>query len=426
MKNILVFVLAGALLFACLPVSASEEEDFILNEIAEWTNVINTNGYTILDIRIGEISDDDLVWTFELAPGTYYFYGSGGMRVQDIDSYILDESGRELDADDSSDKIPKMKIKLDQPATIQLGITPFSYIEDYTSDYVCFIAASDGPGEILGFDGDVSDAVEPPPVRNPGEISIDEVYMEEMQFKLDEFLDYRSLDEPGSVQSGIVLVDPADFVYRENLESGIYQAFVFTDSRVDDYSLNVINADDESIAEGTLAWRNASANFGIKEASEIALGIDMTFSDETDATEAYAVFLIRPVCGVDEESRMEYVLDSMDDTLSWMEEQIDYEVITSDYGSLSFNGSPDILEFELDEGIYYLDCYGGPSLRDIGLILYDSDGGVIFRDERVLSAAFGEIEATEPMTVRAEITAMDWIIDVPEEYYYYVLMKIVE
>lgn len=72
MKFRLVVILTCLILLIASPSHASEEEDFILNEIAEWTNVIQTNGFTILDVWIGEISDDDIVYTLELAPGTYY------------------------------------------------------------------------------------------------------------------------------------------------------------------------------------------------------------------------------------------------------------------------------------------------------------------------------------------------------------------
>jgi hypothetical protein len=122
MKKILVVTLAIIVLFAAQPAFAGEREDFILREIAEWTNVININGYTILGNWISEISDEDLVYTFELAPGTYYFYGAGGLEVQDIDAYVQDESGSKLDEDSEPDKIPKLKIKLDEAAVVELVV----------------------------------------------------------------------------------------------------------------------------------------------------------------------------------------------------------------------------------------------------------------------------------------------------------------
>jgi hypothetical protein len=424
MKKILVVTLAIIVLFAAQPAFAGEREDFILREIAEWTNVININGYTILGNWISEISDEDLVYTFELAPGTYYFYGAGGLEVQDIDAYVQDESGSKLDEDSEPDKIPKLKIKLDEAAVVELVVVPFSYAEDYDSGYVSIFATSEGEGEILSFDGEVTDAVEPPPIRNSADITPDELYREEMGYRLDDFLEYEEDGGSGMVQSGILNIEGDSYKYSTDLEPGFYDAYALADSRAENFTLNVEDESDGIISSGQLNWRYAYCLFGILDPQNIGLELVISYGEGQDFSNAYASVLISPVCDVDDESRRAYMQDSMESTLGWMEGM--YEVVDNIMDTLNSDGSEKTFQLDLDAGQYYFDCYGGPAISDIDFSILDSDGNILFAEDEGYSVAFGEIEITEPMTITVKVSATAFLVDVAEEYFYYILSKTIE
>ncbi|MCX6645170.1 MAG: hypothetical protein NTY09_02255 [bacterium] len=426
MKKIILIVLAGLILLSCQPVFGAEEEDFILNEIAEWTNVINSNSYTILDTWIGEISSDDLVYTLELAPGTYYFYGAGGLHVTDIDAYIADMSGIKLDTDDSSDKIPKMKIKLDVPTTVQLVITPFSYEEGYSSDYVCFLLAAEGEGGFSNFEGDVTEAVEPPPIRNLDSITLDEVYREEMQFRLDEFLRNREEDNPDITQSGIFLIDGQEYSNTGDLGPGIWSTFAMVDSRVKEVGLDVLNGNGDTLATDSNPYRVAHCLYGLLDPETVEYSFNLTFGEEIGANEAYAFITTLPICGIDDESRRQYVTDEMDGDLQFKADSGTYNVIESDVGSLNADGSIVTFEYDLDEGKYVFESNGGPAISDMTVNIFDSSGTPIYEDNMDYNFTMAFFELTEPTTITVEVSAAAFLVPLDEDYYYYTLSKINE
>lgn len=427
MKKIILIVLAGLILLFCQPVFGAEEEDFILKEIAEWTNVINSDGYTILDTWIGEIADQDLVYTLELAPGTYYFYGAGGLHVIDIDAYIADMSGKKLDTDDASDKIPKMKIKLDETTTVQLGIAPFSYEEGYSSDYVCFLLAADGAGELLNFEGDVADSVQPPPIRNLDSITLDEVYREELQYRLDDFLRNFGDSAENLSQDHILLpIEGQNYLFSSDLPEGIWSTYAMADSRVKDVGLVVLNGNGDTLASESLAWRYAMCSFGLLDRETVDYRLNLIYDEEIVANEAYAVILTRPICGIDDESRRQYVADQMDVDLQWKADSGAYSIIESDIGSLNADGSIVTFEYDLDAGKYYFEADGGPAISDMTMNIFDHGGTAIYEDDRDYNFTLAFFELAEPTTIRVEVSAASFMVPIDSDYYYYIFSKRIE
>jgi hypothetical protein len=131
------------------PVYADTATDYIDNEIAEWTEIANNDGFTILDTYSGEIGIEYLTYKLELAPGVYHFYGSGGENVTDLDMYINSQDGMPINSDTLPDKIPIVVIKLAESATVALELTAYSFTPGSTSGLFCVLVTCENEGEIL-------------------------------------------------------------------------------------------------------------------------------------------------------------------------------------------------------------------------------------------------------------------------------------
>jgi hypothetical protein len=144
------FALAvSALIVLAMPSYADEAKDYIDNEVAEWTRIANADGYNILDTIVDTIGADPLTYTFELGPGKYHLYASGGMNITDIDTTATGPEDKELDSDSSPDKIPILVFKITEPTAVTVTLAQFSETEEYVDDYFCLLITAEGEGEII-------------------------------------------------------------------------------------------------------------------------------------------------------------------------------------------------------------------------------------------------------------------------------------
>lgn len=137
-----------AVLALALPAFADEAEDYIDEEVAEWTEIANNNDFVILD-TIVEMVRDEVTIRMELAPGVYHFYSSGGLHVEDLDLYISDAEGMDINSDTLVDKIPIVVILLDEPTIVDIRVDAWSYEAGYDEGYYCLLITCEDDGDIL-------------------------------------------------------------------------------------------------------------------------------------------------------------------------------------------------------------------------------------------------------------------------------------
>ena len=168
----------AALLLIALPAPADEARDYIDNEVEEWHEVAEGNGYNILGTYIGAIGEDDITYLFDLAPGVYHFYASGGMYVEDLDSFAYDKDGEELDNDTLPDKIPILVLELTERQEVEIVGSAWSLDEGHDQGYFCLVVTCEDEGEIHSVSGGPSDSVEEEPTETKEDLE-DEDYDQE-------------------------------------------------------------------------------------------------------------------------------------------------------------------------------------------------------------------------------------------------------
>lgn len=137
------------LLLASTPAIAETPGQYMDKEVEEWTDIALKNGFNILETYRDEIGADSVTYTLELAPGVYHLYFSGGMNVEDLDVYIYSPDGYTLTSDTLPDKIPITVIMLDEPASVDVEITAWSFTSSHSDGLYCLLVTCEDEGEIL-------------------------------------------------------------------------------------------------------------------------------------------------------------------------------------------------------------------------------------------------------------------------------------
>ncbi|MCX6645085.1 MAG: hypothetical protein NTY09_01810 [bacterium] len=153
MKILNVLIVSLFVFLLATPVYADTATTYIENEIAEWTEIANNDGFKILETYSGEIGTEYLTYELELAPGVYHFYASGGENVTDLDMYLYGQDGIPINSDTLPDKIPIVVIKLDEPATVSVELTAYSFTPGSTKGLFCVLVTCENEGEVLSMSG---------------------------------------------------------------------------------------------------------------------------------------------------------------------------------------------------------------------------------------------------------------------------------
>ena len=149
MKVLNVLIVSLFVFLLAAPVYADTATDYIDNEIAEWTDIANNDGFNILDTYSGEIGMEYITYELELAPGVYHFYGSGGENITDLDIYIYGQDGMPINSDSLPDKIPIVVINLNERAIVSVQLTAYSFTPGSSRGLYCVLVTCENEGEVI-------------------------------------------------------------------------------------------------------------------------------------------------------------------------------------------------------------------------------------------------------------------------------------
>jgi len=420
-----IFLLCASLavmLLLSVPAGADEAQDYIGNEINDWIGIANSDGYNVLGTYVGTVGAEEVVYNYELGPGVYHLYASGGLHISDLDVYIYDAEGIELGSDSLPDKIPIVVLKLAEAVKAEVRIGAFSFDEGYSSDYFCIVVTSEGEGEVRDFAGDTVDIEAGEPTGGTGgEISDDETYRQEAQVFLDSWLPMESETEGEIVDAGVVLATELAYRIDLALEPGFYRVVGQPDSRCMDLDMTVYDEEGNPLAEDHLEDNIPICEFYVL--FEQNIGIDLEIYSLTEGTDrTYVAYMVKSLGPMDEESSRAYI----EERLGWLQENADSageETIDSGIDTINQDENPARIEYEIDAGSYFCEVNGGMLLTDADLAVYDSDGNLLDEDTLADNYPMLWFELGEPETVAVDVTAASFVEGFDEAYYCWILTR---
>jgi len=402
-------VLLIILLLTASPVYADEAEDYINGQISEWTHLAATNGYDVLGTYTGLIGNTNVVYSFDLGPGLYHFWASGGMNISDLDCYAYDQDGIEIGSDTESDKVPVVILNLEDRTVIDFESSAWAFNEGHSEGYFCLVVASGNDGEIFSFTGqDIEDFVEPD----------DDYYRLEIELILDGWIQYE--DEFGNdvYGSGIVLTDFDTLTVVEVFDPGFYQVYAEPDSRCIDLDMTVYGPDDESLAEDHLADNLPICEFMILEQGDIYIDLEV-FELAEGQMETYVGYVILRLGGTSKNERMKYI----EDKLLALEETYIYEdTVVYDTGYYEISESENVVtfEFELEPGSYFSEAQGGVAVTNLDMYAYDESGELLSEDTLDDNFPIIDFEIYELQTVEIVIEVVAFAPGFEEDFFAWV------
>jgi hypothetical protein len=419
-RNSLLFAVLALVLFASVPAAADEARDYIDGEVADWAGIAANNGYNILGTYVGTIGEEEVVYSLQLAPGTYHFYSSGGLHIEDLDLYVYDEEGKELGSDTLPDKIPVVVINLDERTDLTLSATAFSFTEGYSSDYFCVLVTCEEAGEILQFSGEAT-AVEVPPPTEEEEVSDEARYQEIAQYA--EY--WQETEEEGGnevIDYDIVLVKDLTYTLSKDLDAGFYRVFASCDTRCPDLDITVYDEEGEVLADDHAEDNFPICDFGLLEEQHVSIDIEVYQLTEGE-DETYVAYLLSFVSGMDKESRREHVSQLLDWILSASEGQNE-EVLGSGIEEITEAAGVQEFTFELEAGDYFCEAEGGLETANVDMRVYDEEGNMLGEDTYDDNYPMVWFDLAEPGEITIEVEAVQFAEGFSEGFYCWVLTKL--
>lgn len=405
-----------------MPVSANEAQNFINDEVAEWTDIAGENGFNVLGSYIGTIDTSGVIYTLDLAPGIYHFYSSGGMYVEDLDLYIYDPDGFLLGSDDEPDKIPIVVIQLAENTTLEVNIDAWSFESGRSSGNFCIVLACDDEGEVYSFTGDTTEIdidIETPPDIDD-EIP-DDFYMDEITREFEHWDEYEADEGNEIIDNDIVLVDGPSYRLTYTLDPGFYSVYAQPDSRCSDLDMVVYDRDGVILDDDHLVDNFPICEFLLGERQEIAIELELYSFDEGHE-QAYVAYIVSWSGDMDDEARLEYIEEKLEN-LIYNSEESGEEVIDFGTDSVSLPDRTVSWEFELDAGSYFCEADGGLAITDLNMRVYGEAENIL--DEDLLDDNYPMVwfELAEPRTVTVVIDVVKFTGGFDDGYFCWILTE---
>lgn len=413
MRYLPAFSLIIILLFAASPVFAGNAEDYIKGEIDEWTQVAADNGYTVLGTYIGQVGETSETYTFDLEPGVYHFYASGGDNVEDLDTYAYDEDGIELGSDTEPDKIPIVILKLDKRITLDFEIAGFSFTGGATSDYFCLVVASEIKGGINSFEGET--ITDFPENGGDGEDS----YRAEADSILENWLSYEEGLGNEIFDSGVIGAGYDGATLDLDLEPGLYQVYAEPDSRCSDLDITIYDASDVQLADDHLEDNLPICEFMVLSHQAVSVALEVYTLIE-GAEETYIGYVVLKLGGTNREDRIRYI----EDQLTTLHDNNVYEgvsVYQEDWYEISESENVFTYDVQLEPGSYFAEAQGGVAVANLDMHVYDEAGTLLNEDTLDDNFPIVSFSVPELQTVSFVIEAIDFVEGIDDDFFAFIL-----
>jgi hypothetical protein len=420
-KTLFAVVLTGVLLLA-VAAYADEARDYIENEVDDWTQIADNNGFEVLHTEIATIDGDNIAYYLDLAPGTYKIYASGGLHMTDLDMFAYAENGDELDVDQESDKIPMVEFSIEERQEIKLQVSAFSFEEGFDEEFFCFVVTSEEEGgQVFGVESEII-PTEDETIAEEETVDWDE---DEMMSQAEGTLDYWEDDaadrEMEVVESDIVAADEMGYTIDTRLQPGYYIIDAEPDDRCSDLDMTVYNDEQRELSSDRLMNDYAVCNLYVGERADISIELTV-FSLEPGAVETNIAYVISRADDISDRDRHLYLEKKITDTddMGTM-----YGMTMVDNGIEEISERHDVvsLDYDLDPGYYEVYGYGGVYLVDIDMKVYGPDDEVMDEDSLPDNYPVCFVQVDSPTTITIEVTAFEFASGKNGEYFAWAIME---
>jgi len=168
---------AIAILFVMAsPAIAGEPLDFIMNEQAEWSEICAQRELVVVDTHIGVTCNNPRIVTYDLAPGSYYIYASGGMYTRRLNISASGNAGRGFGYDRDDTRYAAIRFVLYEREEVSVSVMPYLEASIFETDYYTLVLAAENGAGIF------SSKFEPRPIEPPEPAEGEEAVEVEMDF----------------------------------------------------------------------------------------------------------------------------------------------------------------------------------------------------------------------------------------------------
>jgi len=386
---------------AVVPSFAQIEWDYIEKEVFDWLSIAYDNGYDVLESKIDVIGTNDVAWSIDIAPGKYKIYASGGLRVTDIDTFVFDESGEQLDYDNEPDKIPIVEFTVDFRQTILFTISAYSFEEGFDEGDYCFVIASlEKGGQVFSAERKI--------VQSGDMVWDDESMMNFAEQSLALHESYAAEMYLDVVEKGIVTAGYEEFSIETTLGPGYYAISAESDPRCTDLAMVVYDSDMRELSADKAVHTNPVCHLYLGEPTDVSIFLDV-FSLLPGMEETHIAYLIARSDDISDMDRLEILTFKIENVVTnalnnLMEIGRGIEQISARNNVVS-------IDYQLDAGYYEIYSLGDVFLTDIDMAIYGESGNLIDEDTLPDNYPICYVILDEPETIRIEVTAYEFAGD---------------
>ncbi len=409
-----------AVLVAALPASAGSRR-YAENLLDDWVEIAADMAYEAFYTDVDMIDIDHTVsYYFDLESGSYYFLAEGGEDTEDIDMYIYDEDGYELDSDTLTDNYPMVEIEIRRAQEIEVEIVAYSFYGREYEDYYCFVAAADV--------SDIDDW------RSTDSGDLDEIleYWEDWAYDSGYDVLYSS--------TGTLSRDTSEY-YEFELESGSYHIYAESLNEEDDIDLYVWDEYYDELASDTLADNYPICSFDLRSSEFVEIEVVPYTYEVGNITDFVLVIAADGNGGllyddydeghyeppsdydlpVNDSRDWDYISSVMDD---YMELVIDegYEMIYDEVELIDPYNQRTI-RITLGRGDYIIFGEGGLRVDDLDLSVYDENNRLIAEDNMTDNFPICEFSVRESTPVEIDVVAYAMASGWDAGYYLLVIVR---
>lgn len=400
-----------AIMLMAIPANAGSRR-YAADQLDYWIDNAEGYGYEVIYDDLDRIDDEySMFYTLPLEAGIYHLYAEGGEDIEDLDMYVYDEDGYELDSDVLTDNFPICTIELYYDQEIEVEIVAHEFYGREYEDWYCFVVAEEF-AEVTDLDGIIDYWVD----------------------WADDF-GYEVL----TTDTGRLSRDDSEF-YLLSLDEGYYYIYAESINSADDIDMTIYDERGRELVSDALVNNFPICEFDLRSPEDIEieiLGYELASGRSTDfaiiiATDDNGAILGGDLMGtphgttmpggrIDDDADWEFVSELMEDYM--MDILLEgYEMIF-DQIEIIEEDSYYTFRVTVGRGDYIAFTEGGLRIVDLDLTVYDEDGYVVDEDAGVSVDAVCEFSCRRSTTFEFDIYAYDMESGFDEGYFLFVVVR---
>jgi hypothetical protein len=398
--------------FFCLVLASEGDEArvFINDQLSQWRGLAAQDKYDVLQTIIDKIGPEPVAYTFDLGPGKYHLWISGGMNLEDIDASVTDASGEVLDSDTRPDKIPILVFTLEQRQEVHLTLTQFTSSDNYLDDYFCILVVAEPGSELFSTAGGPAKTLKPKQTKTGGP-----TYQSVMQGVLEDWRTFAQENDMTIMASDLVLAEQSPISISFDLDPGVYAIWGQCDERCNDLDVVVYDPAGNVLAQDREGYDNPYTVFLVSQTETVRIDFEVQ-GLRSGWADTYIVYMLELQGRIDDQSRQQYIEKDLEMLRSYA--QVDKaDIIDSGMATLTNPGDDMVRTYDLAAGSYVINATGGLLISDLNIAIFDASGKLLTEDNMPDSYPACLFSLPDPQSVTVQFTAVSFRGDNPSDYF---------